>query len=145
MWYNELYYIKEVSGLNDENLIPFTQRTEKERREICSKGGKASQAKQREKKRFKELAKMLSELEAPSKAKKQLQAMGIEETDATNKTLMLIGLMQSVQRDGNVKAFEKWQELIDEKDIATEQEIAQENAQTDLLNAIKERSKRNED
>lgn len=128
-----------------ENLIPFNERTEEEQREIRSKGGKASQATQREKKRFKELAKILSELEAPSKAKKQLQAMGIEETDATNKTLMLIGLMRSIQLDGNVKAFEKWQELIDEKDIATEQEIAQENAQADLLNAIKERSKRNED
>lgn len=134
-----------MSGLNDGNLIPFAQRTEKERREICSKGGKASQAKQREKKRFKELAKMLSELEAPSKAKKAMAVLGVEETDATNKTLMLIGLMQKIQRDGDVKAFEKWQELIDEKDIATEQELAQENAQADLLNAIKERSKRNAD
>lgn len=131
--------------MNDENLIPLTERSKKEQREIRSKGGKASQAKQREKKRFKELAKMLSELEAPNKAKKQLQSMGIKETDATNKTLMLIGLMQSIQRDGNVKAFEKWQELIDEKDVSTEQEIAQENAQFDLLKAIKERSKHNAD
>lgn len=131
--------------MNDENLIPLTERSKKEQREIRSKGGKASQAKQREKKRFKELAKMLSELEAPDKVKKRLRAMGIEETDATNKTLMLIGLMQSIQRDGNVKAFEKWQELIDEKDMVTEQEIAQENAQADLLSAIKERRKRNED
>lgn len=134
-----------MSGLNDENLIPLTERSKKEQREIRSKGGKASQAKQREKKRFKELAKMLSELEAPGRAKKQLRAMGIEETDATNKTLMLIGLMQSIQRDGNVKAFEKWQELIDEKDMVTEQELAQESAQSDLLGAIKERRKRNED
>lgn len=28
--------------MNDENLIPFSERTESERREICSKGGKAS-------------------------------------------------------------------------------------------------------
>lgn len=128
-----------------ENLIPFNERSEAEQWEIRSKGGKASGEARRKQKQFKELAKMLSELEAPDKAKKRLRAMGIEETDATNKTLMLIGLMRSIQLDGNVKAFEKWQELIDEKDIATEQQIAQENAQTDLLNAIKERSKRNED
>ena len=35
---------------NERNLIPFSERTEEEQREICSKGGKRSQEVQREKK-----------------------------------------------------------------------------------------------
>ena len=39
---------------NEKNLIPFDKRTEKEQREIRSKGGKASQKKQAEQKRIRE-------------------------------------------------------------------------------------------
>lgn len=49
---------------NEENLIPFDQRTENEQREIRSKGGKASGQSRREKKLFKDLFKeMLDDTE----------------------------------------------------------------------------------
>lgn len=49
---------------NEENLIPFDQRTESEQREIRSKGGKASGQSRREKKLFKDLFKeMLDDTE----------------------------------------------------------------------------------
>lgn len=47
---------------NDKNLIPFSQRTEEEQREIRSKGGKASQKKQREKKALKQLMQDILEM-----------------------------------------------------------------------------------
>lgn len=49
---------------NEQNLIPFDQRTENEQREIRSKGGKASGQSRREKKLFKDLFKeMLDDTE----------------------------------------------------------------------------------
>ena len=35
---------------NEENLIPLSERTKEEQREICAKGGRRSQEVQREKK-----------------------------------------------------------------------------------------------
>ena len=37
-----LHFYSEVVNLNEKNLIPFSERTESEQREIRSKGGKAS-------------------------------------------------------------------------------------------------------
>ena len=39
-----------MAAINDKNLIPFSERTESERREIARKGGKASGKKRKEKK-----------------------------------------------------------------------------------------------
>ena len=46
---------------NEQNLIPFNQRTESEQREIRSKGGKASAAARREKRTMRELIEAFGE------------------------------------------------------------------------------------
>ena len=56
---------------NEQNLIPFNERTEDERRELASKAGKASGAARRKKRTMKATAKMLFDLPITSKELKQ--------------------------------------------------------------------------
>ena len=69
---------------NEKNLIPFDKRTEKEQREIRSKGGKASQKKQAEKKRIREA--MLEIMNLPikhSEIRNFLGSLGIPDDKMT--------------------------------------------------------------
>ena len=77
-----------------ENLKPLTQRTKEERREICSKGGKASVAARRRKKNMREIFRMLKDLPVTdAKMKAQLRASGIKEDDATYSAAMAFSAM----------------------------------------------------
>ncbi len=68
----------------------------------------------REKKTFRQLAETLLSLEiTDTKTKKEMKKLGIEEDEFTQKTLCMLGLIAEA-RDGNVRAFEKLQELTGE-------------------------------
>ena len=68
-----------------ENLIPFDQRTEEEQRAIRSKGGKASQKKQRENRTIRECMKILAALPCKAgKLKERINEAGIEDEAITN-------------------------------------------------------------
>ncbi len=99
---------------NEQNLIPLNKRTKREQREIAQKGGKKSAEVRREKKTFRQLAETLLSLEVTdAKTKKEMKNLGIEEDEFTQKTLCMLGLIAEA-RDGNVRAFEKLQELTGE-------------------------------
>ena len=66
---------------NEQNLIPFNERTEDERRELASKAGKASGAARRKKRTMKATAKMLFDLPITSKELKQKLALLGVDTD----------------------------------------------------------------
>ena len=53
--------------MNDENLIPFSERTESEQREIAQKGGMASGKARREKADMRKLLAMMLEENIPTK------------------------------------------------------------------------------
>jgi NADH/NAD ratio-sensing transcriptional regulator Rex len=98
----------------EKNLIPQNKRTKEEQKEIARKGGIASGKVRREQKKYKELCKMLLGLQVSAKNKKLLEQMGVEDTDdMTQKTLTVFGIIKAAQ-EGNVKAFEKLQELTGE-------------------------------
>ena len=79
--------------------------------EIASKGGKASVEARRKKKTMQEQAKMLLELNVTSdKTKKKKEALGIKKDELTNQMLMIVSMFKEAC-NGNVKAFEKMQEL----------------------------------
>ena len=69
---------------NEKNLIPFDKRTEKEQREIRSKGGKASQKKQAEQKRIREAMQEIMNLQINhSEIRSFLDSLGIPDEKKT--------------------------------------------------------------
>lgn len=96
---------------NEENLIPFDERTESEQREIQSKGGKASGAARRRKKAMRQAASMLLGMDVPVSGafsetlKSRLAAFGYSEDAATFQDVLLASVMLEAIR-GDVRAAE---------------------------------------
>ena len=86
--------------MNDENLKPFQERSESERREIAARGGKASGAARRKKRDLKGVIKMLLDGEIQNK----------KGETATRREVVAISLIDSAMR-GNVKATKLVAEL----------------------------------
>lgn len=82
-----------------ENLIPFTELTEEEHRNLASMGGKASVESRRRKKTLKEELEILLELMNDGK---------------TNQEKISIAILEEAQK-GNTKAFEIIRDTIGEK------------------------------
>lgn len=89
---------------NNENLKPFDTLTEKEQREIRSKGGKASGEARRAKKTMKEMLDYLLEKEINNKQGEKVN---------TQEAITLALLKQAL--NGNVKAYEVIRDTIGEK------------------------------
>lgn len=83
--------------MNDENLIPFSQRTESEIRAIAANGGRKSGESRRARKTLKEELLLL-----------------LSEGD-TQKSVTVALLQKAI--DGNVKAFEVLRDTIGEKPV----------------------------
>lgn len=98
---------------NEQNLIPFNERTESEKREIATQGGIASGEARRKKKLFAELAQTALEMRPTPKTAKIMQELGFTDDELTLKSACIVGLIKEAQ-NGNVKAFEKLQELTGE-------------------------------
>lgn len=87
-----------------ENLIPQSERTKEEQREIAKKGGQASGAARRRKKSMKAAAKMLLDMPVTSKELQQkLKLLGVPEGDETYQTAVLVAMINQAMK-GNVKA-----------------------------------------
>ena len=100
--------------MNNENLIPFSERTESEQREIRSKGGKQSAKNRREQKTYREMAKaMLSATITDENILSELKAYGLSETDV--KAYTLLGMIKA-SANGSHNAFDRLMELIGEKE-----------------------------
>lgn len=120
--------------MNDKNLIPFSERTESEQREIRSKGGKQSAKNKREQKTYREMAKaMLSAQITDPKMLKEMAKYGIEETDL--KAYTLLGMIKA-SAEGSHNAFDRLLELLGEKDTPPDQNRFNEGMQVlaDLIN-----------
>ena len=100
--------------MNDKNLIPFSERTESEQREIRSKGGKQSAKNRREQKTYRDMAKaMLSATITDENILNELKAYGLSETDV--KAYTLLGMIKA-SGNGSHNAFDRLMELIGEKE-----------------------------
>lgn len=105
--------------MNDKNLIPFSERTESEQREIRSKGGKQSAKNRREQKTYREMAKaMLSAQITDPKMLEEMEKYGIDGTDL--KAYTLLGMIKA-SAEGSHNAFDRLLELAGEKDTPTDQ------------------------
>ena len=121
---------------NEENLIPFSERTESEQREIQSKGGKKSGESRRKKKSMKQVMDMLLQMPASTISDYQLLAdMGIDlnefsETEINNMLVVNAALL-SQAKTGNVKAIKELRSIIQD-DAALKHKIKTDNARLDL-------------
>lgn len=111
---------------NEENLIPFSERTKSEQRAIQSAGGKASGEARRKRKAMREQAEMLLSLpfqdyknaNGDSVLEKFKKITGIEDVgEIDNQMAMLIAMWQQALGGdtGSVSAFNSLRELVGEK------------------------------
>ena len=123
---------------NPENLIPNNRRSPTEVRANGSKGGKKAAENRRKRKALKQKMQMLLELPVnDSMSVNALSAMGIDEGEIDNATLMLVKLFM-IACEGDVAAVKEIRNIIgDER--KTSSEIAETRARTKLLNAQSDR------
>ena len=88
---------------NEQNLVPFSERTESEQREIRSAGGTASGAARRRKRDMREAADFLLSLKATPKQRADMAKLGIDADDADMQMAMLVAQLQQAIK-GNTKA-----------------------------------------
>ena len=101
--------------MNESNLIPMSERTEEEVRELAKKGGIASGEARREKKAMKDQIKLLLSLPLKDKkAIKQLESLGIDTENIDNQMAMVISMWQKAIK-GDVQAFNTLRDTVGEK------------------------------
>lgn len=95
---------------NEENLIPFNERTKSEQREIAQKGGIASGKSRRKSKNTAELINKILSSPMSEKSKEDIAQFtdGLEDEELTNNALLAAGLVRSAAY-GNMYAFDKVQ------------------------------------
>lgn len=109
---------------NEQNLIPFNKRTEREQREYAKKGGKKSGEVRRKRKAMKEQMEMLLSLPfKQSEALDFMQYLGIEEDNLDNQMALIVA-MYSKALKGDVQAFNTIREVVqDEKTVKDEDRV----------------------
>ncbi len=119
---------------NEQNLIPFDERTESEQREIRSAGGQASGVSRRRKKSLREAAELYLSLPVADKRTwNRLARDGVEPEDVDNQMAIIAGLalkamkgdskaakvifdLVGVQEEANNASVEEFLREQDEKD-----------------------------
>jgi hypothetical protein len=93
--------------MNQENLIPFDERTESERRELAKKAGIESGKARREKRdRHKRIQELFAMVVKDPKLKANLEKMGVDVTDADLETAADMRVMIELLRKGDYKAWQ---------------------------------------
>lgn len=96
--------------MNEKNLIPNSQRTPEELREMTRKGGIRSGEVRRRKKTMREMVKLIGSSPADAKQKAQLKALlgdRIEDEEITYTMLVAMTLYQKALKEKNMQAIEK--------------------------------------
>lgn len=105
--------------MNEHNLIPITERTKSEQREIRQKGGIKSGETRRRKASMKAVMKELLSLPvSDTKTWNQCAAMGIDPEKIDNQTAMLVALFQRAIASGDVSAVKEILSIIGEDNDA---------------------------
>lgn len=114
--------------MNDKNLIPISERTKSEAREIGAKGGRASGASRRRRKTMEQCAKFILSLPANSKEDwETLIAAGVsldntDPDDIDNLTVVNAALIAAAKA-GDVKAYNALRDVIrDDEHLRIEKE-----------------------
>lgn len=101
---------------NEENLIPFQDRTEKERRELARKAGEASGEARRKKRTLREMVRTFGELKVEGKAAHAMEELGIER-EMQNRFMQGVVSLFNKANKGDVSAFNAIRDIIGEKPV----------------------------
>ena len=122
---------------NEKNLIPNSERTPEERREIATAGGKASGVSRRRKRSLKEAADLYLSLPvADRRTWNKIARRGVDPDDIDNQMAMIIGLTIAATA-GDAKAAKVIVDLLGED--AHSEEAAVHPLVSDLVTAVKKR------
>lgn len=102
----------------EENLIPMSERSKDEVREIAAKGGVNSGKTRRKRKAMREQAELLLSLPLKEgELKDHLRKMGIDDENIDNQMAMVISMWQTATAGGqnSVQAFNSLRDLVGEK------------------------------
>jgi hypothetical protein len=125
-----------VTVANEENLIPISERTKSEQREIQKKGGIASGKARRRKRNMKEAADLFLSLPVSDKRKFNKAARRyVDAEDIDNQMLMIIGLVDAAT-DGDARAAKVVIDLIGESTPKEDAEQDQLARAAELLGGI---------
>ena len=125
---------------NEQNLIPNSERTPSELRQMCSNGGKASGVARRRKKTLKQAVELAMSLPvSDKKIQAKLKKMGFDTDDADNQMAVIVGVMGRAMK-GDPKASALLFELLDDGNASGSEQTESHNA---LIDAIRKRN--NED
>ncbi len=101
---------------NEKNLIPFSERTESEQREISSKAGKKSGESRRRKKTMKQVMKALLEMAPGSEDILKLKEQGFDidnlDKDFINNMFVINAALFAKAKEGNLEAVKMVLEII---------------------------------
>ena len=122
---------------NEKNLIPNSERTPEERREIATAGGKASGVSRRRKRSLKEAADLYLSLPVSDRRVwNKIAQRGVDPEDIDNQMAMVIGLTMAATA-GDAKAAKVIVDLLGED--AHSEEAAVHPLVSDLVTAVKKR------
>lgn len=122
---------------NEKNLIPNSERTPEERREIATAGGKASGVSRRRKRSLKEAADLYLSLPVSDRRVwNKIARRGVDPEDIDNQMAMIIGLTVAATA-GDAKAAKVIVDLLGED--AHSGEAAVHPLVSDLVTAVKKR------
>ena len=123
---------------NENNIIPNSERTPKERREIAAAGGRASGASRRRKKSLREAAELYLSLPVSDKrAWNRLSRDGVEPEDVDNQMAIIAGLTMQAMR-GDSKAAKVLFDLIGPGDAPSSAGSVESMTLADKMAAIRE-------
>ena len=122
---------------NEKNLIPNSERTPEERREIATAGGKASGVSRRRKRSLKEAADLYLSLPVSDRRVwNKIARHGVDPEDIDNQMAMIIGLTMAATA-GDAKAAKVIVDLLGEDSHSGE--AAVHPLVSDLVTAVKKR------
>lgn len=96
---------------NEQNLVPFGERSEREARELGQKGGIASGKARRRKKSMKQKMQLLLSLPAADNDQAELTAMGVDPEDMDNEMVLVKALFLAAA-EGDTRAFDRIQDVL---------------------------------
>lgn len=116
--------------MNDQNLIPISQRTSSELREMTKKGGVASGEARRRKRQLGEIANIVGVLKADKKKQKALNEFGVDKAEDMIHDVVLIVEQYKKAEEGDTRAAEFIAkirgELVNKQGITTNGEAIEE-------------------
>lgn len=123
---------------NEKNIIPNSERTPEERREIAAAGGRASGVSRRRKKSLREAAELYLSLPVSDKrAWNKLARDGVEPEDVDNQMAIIAGLTMRAMK-GDSKAAKVIFDLIGPAESASEPTGVESMTLPEKLAAIRE-------